>query len=230
MASVSKKTSIKQIQNFIQEVFGIPNDRHFELNEMLNNIQRFAMRGLKGIRKENTDEIKKNLMISFSWFVSTLNRLHIDLEEEVWKRFPYLCSYCGSCPCVCKTMKVQKRVKMIRDNSKRPKTLSEFQEMFGNIYPASTRNLDNAGVHLAEEVGEFSEALTAYRGERKETDFYNVLVEAADYFSCLIGVFNSLNLSLSAELTKIFSNNCHVCHQAPCICEYTYIKSYRTKD
>jgi NTP pyrophosphatase (non-canonical NTP hydrolase) len=231
MASISEDTTIKELQAFINEVYGLPNDRHFELSEMLNNIQRFAMRGIKGIRKNNVERTKKNLIISFSWLLSTLNRLHINLEEETWKRFPYLCSYCGAMPCECKDKKVQKRVYITDiDDSKRPKTLNEFQKMFNDIYPSSTRTLEHAGVHLAEEIGEFSEALMAYRNEKEDSDFKRILVEAADYFSCLVGVFNSLNVDLASEIADLYSDNCHECHNSPCSCDYSYIKNYKTKD
>jgi NTP pyrophosphatase (non-canonical NTP hydrolase) len=227
MVTVKKDISLHGFQKFVYDVYNLPNDRHFELSEMLNNIQRFGMRGLKGIRKKDIEKTKMNLIISFSWFLSTLNRLHIDLEKEAWNRFPYLCSYCGSCPCICKAKKEDKKIKKVVDNSKKPKSLDEYQKMFNAIYPATTRTLDYAGVHLAEEIGEFSEALMAFHGERKEEDFKEVLVEAADYFSCIMGVFNSLDVSLADELSKLFSDNCHVCHKIPCECSYTSIKVFK---
>ncbi|UCD04052.1 MAG: hypothetical protein JSW73_00165 [Candidatus Woesearchaeota archaeon] len=231
MAGISKNTTIREFQDFIQGVYGLQNNRYFEVSEMLNNIQRFAMRGIKGIRKNNTKRTTKNLIISFSWLLSTLNRLHIDLEKETWNRFPYHCSYCGTIPCECKTKKVQKRVDVADiDDSKRPKTLNGFQKMFNDIYPYSTRTLEHAGVHLAEEIGEFSEVLIAYRNEKEDNDFKRILVEAADYFSCLVGVFNSLNVDLVSELANLYSNNCHECHNSPCSCSYSYIKNYKTED
>ena len=228
MPVILPDTSIKQYQNFVNEVYGIPNNRHFELSEMLTNIQRFAMRGLKGIRKGDIQKVKINLLISFSWFISTMNRLHIDVEEEIWKRFPYLCSYCGTTPCSCKIKRPEQRQKVPIEQSKRPKTLSEFQEMFNEIYPTHMRTLEHAGVHLAEEIGEFSEALLAYRGERTEEDFQEVMLEAADYFSCLMGVFNSLNIDVAQEIANVFTNNCHVCKNAPCTCSFSFVKRFKS--
>jgi len=226
MAQLNPDSKIREIQEFTKKVYEIPNNRHFELGEMLNNIQRFAMRGLKGIRKGDLDKTRKNLIISFFWFMSTLVRLEIDLEEEVWKRFPYLCSYCGTCPCSCKSKKVANRQKPIVNDDLKPTTLNGFQEMFAKIYPASSRNLEHAGVHLAEEIGEFSEAYWAFRSERTENDFQSLVIEAADYFSCLIGVFNSMNSSFADEISKMFYNNCHECHNAPCTCSFERIKKY----
>lgn len=101
MASIQRSTSINQYQDFVGEVYGLNNDRYFNVGDMLTQIQRFAMRGLKGIRKDDKDKIKTNLLVSLSWFMSLANQLHIKTEEEIWKRFPYLCSYCATCPCQC---------------------------------------------------------------------------------------------------------------------------------
>lgn len=228
MAALTPEMSIPQYQQFIREVYGMPNDRHFELGEMASNIQRFAMRGLKGIRKADAAKTKQNLLISMSWFTSSLNRLHVDLEEEVWERFPYLCSYCGSRPCSCKARNVEERLSVPVVQSLKPKALAGFQKMFSEIYPPSTRSLEHAGVHLAEEVGEFSEALHGYRSERTEEDFKNVRVEAADYFSCVVGVFNSLGADMAEELCRMFPSNCHECGYAPCRCSYAHIKDYKS--
>ncbi len=228
MPTILPDASIAQFQFFIREVYTLHNDRHFDIADMLVNIQRFAMRGLKGIRKGDAEKIKQNLLISFSWFISTLNRLHINLEDEVWKRFPYLCSYCGAKPCSCKAQKLYSRKEVPVDNTKKPKTLLEFQRMFAEIYPASSRTLEHAGVHLAEETGEFSEALLGYRSERTAQDFQEVMIEAADYFSCMVGVFNSLGVNFSQELARMFPNNCHECLKAPCECSYGKVKNFNS--
>lgn len=197
------------------------------MGNMLTQIQRFAMRGLKGIRKNDPEKIKINLLISFSWFVSLMNQLHIDVEKELWKRFPYLCSYCASCPCSCKEKKPEKRQKVAIDENKKPKTLSEFQIMFNKIYPSEKRSLEHAGVHLAEELGEFSEAILTYRGLHKDEDFEKILFETADLLSCFIGVFNSINVNLAEALSVLFSENCHVCRKSPCECSFLDIMGFK---
>lgn len=229
MLAAFPEISIQQFQLLIREIYGLPNDRHFELSELLTNVQRFAMRGLKGIRKNEVEKTKNNLIISFSFFISTLNRLHIELDDIIWERFPYLCFYCGNCPCICKKSKEEfKKQQPIVDANKRPKKIRDYQKMFSEIYPAETRTIENAGVHLAEEIGEFSEALLGYRGDRRKEDFEEVIEEAADYFSCLLGVFNSLGIDLAYELSKIFTHNCHVCYKAPCECTFVSIRRFKS--
>ena len=100
--------------------------------------------------------------------------------------------------------------------------------MLAKIYPTSTRTLEHAGVHLAEEMGEVSEAMMIFRSHRLEADLDNVILESADLFSCFMGVFNSLGVNVANELSKLFSRNCHVCHQAPCTCSFEFIVKIKT--
>jgi len=228
MASVKQDTTIGEYQSFVKEVYGLSNDRDFSLWDMVSNVVRFAMRGIKGIRKNDKEKTKINLLITFSWFISIMNQLHIDIESQIWKRFPYVCSYCGSCPCSCREKGIKERQNISIDESKRPKTLEEFQDMFGKIYPAEKRTIEHAGIHLAEEAGEFSEALLTYRGVHRDEDFKKLELEAADFFSCIMGVFNSFEIRLAKELSAMFVDNCHVCKNAPCTCTFKDVTDFNS--
>jgi len=228
MASIKENATIAEYQKFVKDLYGVSNDRHFATSDMLANVERFLMRALKGIRKEDIEKTKFNIMISFSWFVSFMNQMHIEIEEETWKRFPYLCSYCGSCPCTCKEKKVENRQKVAIDESKRPKTLYDFQKMFEEIYPSASRTVEHAGIHLAEEMGELSETVLAYRSARNNVDFDNVKLEAADLMSCFFGILNSMKLDAAKEISLHFSDNCHECHKMPCECSFEKILTYKS--
>lgn len=228
MASVKQNTTIKEYQSFVKEVYGLPNDRYFSLWDMVSNVERFMMRGLKGIRKNDKEKAKINLLVAFSWFASIINQLHIDIESQIWKRFPYVCSYCGSCPCFCKGKDIKERQNISVDESKRPKTLEGFQDMFNKIYPTEKRTIEQAGIHLAEEAGEFSEVLLIYRGGHRDEDFKKLELEAADFFSCIMSVFNSLKIRMAGELSVIFANNCHMCKNAPCTCNFKDITDFKS--
>ncbi len=228
MASVKENTTMDEFQDFVKEVYGLSNDRHFNTWDMLANIERFIMRGLKGIRKKDHEKTKINLMVSLSWFMSLMNQLHISVGDEIWKRFPYACSYCGFCPCSCKEKKIKKRKKFITNSKNRPGTLKNFQEMFEKIYPSKGRNLKDAGIHLAEEMGELLEAISIYRGNHNKKDFNRIRTEAADLFSCMAGVFNSLGMDMAKELSFTFSNNCHACEKSPCICSFSHIVKFKS--
>jgi NTP pyrophosphatase (non-canonical NTP hydrolase) len=228
MASLSKDVSLAEYAEFINLVYGMPNERYYSGNDMLINVQRFTMRSIKGVRKGNHEKIKLNLLISTSWFISFINRLHISLDGEVWKRFPGVCSYCGKRPCACKAEKVKARRKISSNGVPRPATISQYQSMFERIYPSSNRTVEDAAIHLAEELGELSEAFHIFMGDRTERHFALLCSEAADFFSCIMGLLNSIGVSLSEALSEAFTDNCHVCHNAPCTCTFNSINNYKS--
>lgn len=228
MVAIKHNTTIKEYQDFVNEVYGLSNDRNFDLWDMLSNVERFTMRSLKGVRKNDYDKTKVNMLISFSWFISLLNRLHIDLEDAVWRRFPYMCSYCATCPCSCKETGIKARKQIKIEDSKKPSTLEGYQKMFRKIYPPEKKTIEHAGIHLAEEFGEFSEVVLKYMGEHNDEAFEEISSESADIFSCITGLFNSLDINMAEELSIKFSNNCHACHKSPCECNFNYVINFKS--
>lgn len=226
MASLAKNASLQDFQTLIRDIYGVPDDRLFSLSDLISNLERFTMRSLKGIRKEDVNKIELNLLVAFSWLMAIANRLHLDMDKIVIERFPYICSYCLKCPCICKKKKFQKRKKAVINNVIPPQTIAELQTMFEKIYPASSRSLSAAGVHLAEEIGELSESCHIYQGEHKQRQFLSICTEAADYVSCLFGVANSANINILNALVEMYKNNCHICHKSPCVCNFSYIAQY----
>lgn len=228
MASFKKGNSLKDLQSISYEIYGLLNDRNYSISDLLSNLQKFTMRALKGIRKNDIEKIDINLLIAISWLMAIANRLHIDVQTATIEKFAFVCSYCKTCPCSCKKNKVTRRVNLTKSNKIIVRTLKQFQEMFSMIYPPETRNLTNAGIHMAEETGELSEAIHNFQGEHLEKQFENIKSEMADYISCFFGVINSLDLNLEKELMDKYSNNCHECHKAPCVCTYSFASSYKS--
>lgn len=228
MVKFSRKNSLGQFQGAILKIYGLPDDRIFSLWDLLSNQERFTMRALKGIRKGNVEKMKTNLLIAFSWMMAVANRLRIDVEDVVWKRFPAKCSYCGQAPCQCKIIKSKNKAKFFRDIASRPGTLAGFQRLFQLIYPAESRSLFEAGVHLAEEMGEMSEAAHCFLGEHQKKQFEQIEVELADYVSCVFGVANSAKIDIAKELEKFYRKNCHECHKAPCECNFTTVAKFKS--
>lgn|SRR3989344_1254531 len=226
--NVSTNCTIEEFQSFIRNVYETPDDRLFSLSNLLSNQGRFTMRALKGIRKKDKNKLILNLMLSFSWLMAVANRLHIDVEPALWNRFPYLCSYCGKKPCVCKKIKTIKRINVVGDNSLKPKTIKEYQKMFSQIYPPKGRSLPDSGVHLAEETGEVSEIIHFFMGEHRPAQFHEITDEIADWVSCMYGVANSGEIDVLKELSKMYHNNCHICHKAPCTCKFTYVAKFKS--
>jgi NTP pyrophosphatase (non-canonical NTP hydrolase) len=224
----SKKESLHHFQKLIGNIYSLPDDRLFSLWDLLSNQERFTMRALKGIRKNNKNKIRSNLLISFSWMMAVANRLHIDAEDAVWNRFPARCSYCGNMPCICKKIKPKKKARFKKNISLKPGSLAGFQKMFSLIYPPGSRTLFEAGVHLAEEMGELSEAAHRFLGEHEKNQFDLISDEIADYISCMFGVANSAKIDVASELAKMYHKNCHVCHQDECRCNFSFVGKYQS--
>ncbi|OHA64853.1 MAG: hypothetical protein A2672_01555 [Candidatus Wildermuthbacteria bacterium RIFCSPHIGHO2_01_FULL_49_22b] len=228
MPSLNLKSTILDHQDFVRQVYGLNNDRFFATPDMLIQVQRFVMRGLKGIRQEDKKKTTLNLLIALSWFISLMNQLHINVQEAAWNRFPGRCSCCGKCPCICRKEKRKTRKRIIVKSGKAPRTIAGFQKMFSAIYPPESRTKEQAGIHLGEEAGELAEAVLAYRGNREGQDFESIANEGADFLSCLFGVCNSLGIDVAKELAHLFSRNCHACKKTPCECTFSFIVQFRS--
>lgn len=218
--------SLADYQQLMHDIYDLPGDRNFSMSDILAQQQRFTMRALKGIRKGDTERLKLNLLDAFSWSVTVANRMHLDIEDIVWHRFPYLCSYCAHCPCVCKIQKPDHRPELQIDDSQRPTTLKGFQQMFDQIYPADGRTLADAGVHWAEETGEMSEAIHAYLHEHRPAQLQNIAEEVADFVSCTMGVANSAGIDIAEGSAEMFYKNCLACHSLPCTCSVENINQF----
>lgn len=214
------RPSLHGFQELNHKIYGRVDDRHYSSWDILSNLERFIMRAIKGVRKGNNEKLRINLVISLSWLFALMNRFHIDLEDAVWQRFPMVCSYCGESPCACKSLKPATRLEILPDSANRPGSLSGFQEMLAKIYPAEGRTLEHAAIHLAEELGEVSEEIHSYEGTHDPKHFKNLELEAADLFSCIIGVANSAGLQMEREMGWFYRNGCHVCLKIPCQCDF----------
>ena len=228
MAHFNNTDTLYDFQKLIQTVYAIPNDRQYSIWGLLVQQQRFTARALKGLRKEDTEKIRVNLLISVSWVASIANRLHFNMDDEVWRCFPGLCSYCGEQPCACEKFRPEKRKFIRSTRASRPNNLSSVQKMFESIYPAGKRTLVDAGLHLAEEAGEINEGVHNYMNKHRQKDFVEIKTEMADHVSCVCAVANSAEIDLAKELNEMYHNNCHACHQAPCICKFSGVMSIKT--
>lgn len=227
MQGFRKNYSIRQFQELMKKTYSVPDDRFYSLNDLLINQERFAMRALKGIRKRDMAKLKKNLSVAFSWMMTIGNRLHIDIENITLKRFPSACSYCSAAPCRCKKNYKEKK-KNKSATQKSALKLKNMQEMFESIYPSERRTLEEAGIHLAEEMGELGEAILYYFGEHKKSQFEQIEIEIADYVSCVFGVANSAKIDMSLELARMFKYGCQVCHNIPCRCNFSFVGKYKS--
>lgn len=220
--------TLTQFQELIYKIYGPVDDRLFSLSDLISNTERFTMRALKGLRKRDKSKYKANLMIAFSWVMALANRLHISSEEILYKRFPYVCSYCAEKPCRCRKINPLKRTVGKIDLSLKPQSLKGFQAMIEEIYPPNSRTSYESAVHLAEEMGEVSEAVHTYLGWRTKKQFQKIEEEVADLITCLFSFANSTKIDFARELAQMYGANCHICHKAPCQCNFLYVSTFRS--
>lgn len=221
--------SVSDFQQTVLTVYGYPDDRLFSLSDLLSNQQKFAMRALKGIRKNDSCKLQLNLLISLAWCMAIANRLHINVEDCIWNRFPLHCSYCGKKPCGCKKDKKKSRSKVLVTNPKlKPSSIQGYQQMFEKIYPSLERSLAGAGIHFAEETGELSEAIHSQMGTHDIQQFKEIELEMSDFVSCFFGVANSAQIHVQKELQQMFGNGCHSCHSSPCRCSFDHVAHFKS--
>jgi NTP pyrophosphatase (non-canonical NTP hydrolase) len=208
---------LRDFQAWNAQVYGVVNDQNYQVSDIVSRIHRYVTHVLKLVRKEKRDDADFLLAMAASWTFALANRLHIDLQDELWQRFPGKCPYCGAKPCSCKE-RAKKRRTLRAGRTQMPQTLSEFQAMLRTIYPDNT--LRDSVMHLAEEAGEVDEAVDAFRRTHDRKYLEEVKLELVDVLTNLCAVGSCWDIDLADALAEHFSKGCHACGKAPCRCGY----------
>src|SRR5262245_59545010 len=187
-------------------------------------------------KKREEFEVEDALCKSLGWCLPLMAKMRVtSVEELVFRKFPYACPYCRTCPhndSKCKTVQGTKRTvdheavrrKYDENAAKRPRALNTWQLMFAEIYP---RNVDDVGkgrstVGLLEELGELAEAVRVF--EKHPKYFAG---EAADVFSYIMGIANEHALKMQidgqdfdfeSEFLQRYPGLCLQCGYEVCIC------------
>ncbi len=217
---MAQKTSLDDFQAFLDRVYSINNGRNYSNADLISYLHRHITQILKAVRKEKHDQIPYRLCMAFSWGCSIANRWHIKLPDEIWKRFPGVCPYCGAMPCFCKERGLNRQLPT-QASTPRPFYMSDWQKMFSEIYPKNTIN--DSAVHLAEEIGELSEAIRNHWSIHNEEWFDKSIEELVDTIANLFGVASCLKFDLEDNLEQYFKNGCPKCHTLNCHCGYVII-------
>lgn len=118
-------------------------------------------------------------------------RYSVNMEAAVWEKYPWKCSYCTECPCVCGPEKPRKAKQLgIPSPTGEVLGLEYLQNMLAGIYPKGRHRLHETVAHVMEEIGEASDAIVARdRPQAKE--------EFADIFARIVQVANTLDITLA---------------------------------
>lgn len=172
---------------------------------------------LKAVRKGQKEKVSYHACMTLSWALGMANRFHLNIEEEVWKRFPGVCPYCNQEICVCGKRRPKNRKQVKVDPRLRPSSCHGYQLMFAKIYP---QTLAEAASHLAEEVSEVDQAIRHYIGMHKEELFQHAVLELVDVVTTLFAVANNVKFDLAIEMEQWFADGCPGCGKSPCDCKY----------
>jgi NTP pyrophosphatase (non-canonical NTP hydrolase) len=207
--------SLAEFQKMNGRIYLLVNDRCYESTEMFSRLHHHITQVLKAVRKEKYDTIEYQLCMAFSWSLALANRFHINLEEEMWERFPGHCPYCLQAPCACKDRAKNRQKTIGKPLGKRPASLFGCQRMFAKIYPNA---VINSAIHLAEEAGEVNEAIRNYMATHETEWFGKIALELVDAITHIFSVASCLKLNLAASMVGYFSKGCPGCNKLPCSC------------
>ncbi len=221
---IDSDSSLIEVQNHNDTVYREVNDRHYSAEKMFARLHRHITHILKAVRKhewEKREEAYENIMyhlcMAFSWSLAMLNRYHINLSDDMWRRFPGVCPYCLEAPCACKQRPTERQKLVGKTRGKQPVSLRDWQEMFARVYPNVVLV---SAIHLAEEAGEVNEALQAHSATHRDDCFWKIIEELVDAITNIFSVANCLRLDLAAGMAEYFSDGCPRCQRSPCECGY----------
>ena len=147
---------------------------------------------------------------------------NISLENIIWNKYPGVCPFCGKKKCNCIYLThIYNLEKSDETNKtdKKPKRLTDWQNMFSTIYQNSLSQFDLNSIYfqLVRETSELSRSLRFM----EEATFISGF---ADYFGYLLQFFSKLQQyfddtsSIEDVLWQNYPNLCPICSQVPCIC------------
>jgi NTP pyrophosphatase (non-canonical NTP hydrolase) len=211
--------SLKMFQKHLRKMYQITNDRLYLTPEIVILLQKSTTTLLKAVRKGNETSLRISLPLSFGWLCAVGNRMHIDLEGELFRYFPEVCPYCGRCPCQRELHNSGGRKRFNLSQSSSSKGLSDCQLMLAKIYPNNT--LIDSAQHLVEEVSEVAVALYQFTGTHKEEYLNMIALELIDVFAHLCAVATCSGIDLAESVTKMFGSGCPNCNRHVCVCTFS---------
>lgn len=217
---ISNVSSLAEFQANNSNIYQVTNDRNYSREEMFSRLHRHITHVLKAVRKEEHDPVMYHLCMALSWALAMLNRFHIDLKDDMWKRFPGICPYCSEAPCCCSQRPKERQKLTGKFRGIQPVSLRDWQQMFAEVYPNVVLV---SAMHLAEEAGEVDEALQAHSATHQEDWFWKVVEELVDVITNIFGVANCLKLDLATGMASYFADGCPKCHCSSCECGYVAV-------
>lgn len=236
MKELTKKPgTVLEIQEYLKNLYGEANGkRSFEyifsyLFRNASYLSRSIPRGQDCI---------ENFIKTLSWLFALANKLEVDMQNAYLRKYPTVCPYCISKPCICaktnkkpvsyvKEWKIQEELgvkyNIAKAHNVNP-SMDSLVEMTNDLYPANTHIWKAAGptfhfFRLLEELGEVHEAYTSFcKGKKDKEEVEN---EMADCFAWTLSAWGIYYFgeSLHDSFIGYYYNGCPVCNSSPCTCD-----------
>lgn len=234
--NITQAVSLEDFQANLNYIYGEKNkDRSFEyIYSYLSRNSAYLSRSV--LREGKVEEF---YVKTLSWLISMSNKLDINLQDCLFKKFPDACPYCTAKPCECiqnhkkpsspkPAYKIKERLDslyltIINAQPIRKTTIDSMVLMMNEIYPSNQAvwTIHGSFYHFTrifEELGEIHEAYTAYA--KDESRKINLEEEIADLTAWLLSAWKIQNpqSSLMETLRDYYISGCPVCKKEKCQC------------
>jgi hypothetical protein len=207
--------TINDLIQKIDAIYGVQDDRLYDLEDHFYYERKFLLRYLDAKNNENKTT---NFLTSLAWFLGVIRRFHLNLDKDLFSRYPYKCPFCMDLPCSCQNIKNGVAQKTGRPTSHKPKNLDEWQKLAAKIYRHD--NLADLSLEILKTQDKLHYLFRSFHRTLGKTKIKDISHLTSDYFMLVLRLFNLLNKDLSKEFKKMFGNGCYVCHNSPCTCYY----------
>ncbi len=91
---------IREFQDSIRKIYLVRDARRGEDGTFLWLLEEVGEL-VRAYRRQEKENIGEEMADVIAWLASMANLLGVDLEKEILKKYPNVCSICRSNPCVC---------------------------------------------------------------------------------------------------------------------------------
>ena len=211
--------TINELIKLNLKIYGVIDDRLYSVDDLLYYSQKYMLRFIDQTENKKNKQAKIDLIAALFWYIALLCRFHIDIEKELWKHYSFKCPRCLDIPCSCENIDTSKRKKTGRPSSRRPKNLTDWQQMIKKIYPVE--EMPDISNKLIKCLDKLSFYFRNYIKKPNDKNFKELKYRTTDYFVLFFESFNLVNVDMEQQIMKMFENGCYVCHKTPCICNYS---------
>ena len=232
---------IKDLQKYLNVLYGDVNkEREWDyLYGYLSRTVGFISKQVTSApRYKSLAEMDKtHFMRAVSWIIALSNYFEIDVADSYLKKYPGICPYCITSPCMCYNTnrmpwiaipiyKIEEEKYFKYQEIRNTVNLVNSKFIISNIraiYPANDTLWNHAGpwyhfTKLSEELAELHESISKYQIRKKIKDA--ISEEIADVFSWFISIWSSVfnEITLEDSMIDHYYNGCPECKNKPCTC------------